>query len=328
MKKLLVISALLGVGLIWSCSTKTVEGETEEVNLSSWTLEEELQQEADSAYKGNLYYRVFTEVFESGNCASGGCHDGSFEPDFRTLYSAYNSLVLHPVVKSDEQGTFKYRVEPHNTDSSWLVERITTDDAVLGRMPLYSEPLSTEQINLVKEWINGGCVDEWGNVPSLPNPEPVFFGVIAFVGDKDTGEELSYTRGEEFYYPLQFPNNETIEIWVGLYDLTEDGDFILGGELTHNKYQISDDVYDFAGVPTQDMTVLPLATPFMYPIPNSEDMAPYYHSFKLNTADFTPGVNYGFRVNVRGKDNTNITIFPDDDSPFYFKTLFSFVVND
>ncbi|MBK7268515.1 MAG: hypothetical protein IPI07_03030, partial [Flavobacteriales bacterium] len=30
-----------------------------------------------------------------------GCHDGTFEPEFRTIASAYNSLVYHPVIAND-----------------------------------------------------------------------------------------------------------------------------------------------------------------------------------------------------------------------------------
>ena len=39
----------------------------------------------------------------STTCAVPGCHDGAFEPDFRTVQSAYNTLVLHRVEKKQCQ---------------------------------------------------------------------------------------------------------------------------------------------------------------------------------------------------------------------------------
>src|SRR5688572_4080833 len=73
----------------------------------------------------------------SKKCAVPACHGGSFEPDYRTIESSYNTLVYHPVVKNNATNDFTYRVVPFDTGASWLHERITTTDPVLGRMPLY-----------------------------------------------------------------------------------------------------------------------------------------------------------------------------------------------
>ena len=45
-------------------------------------------------------------------CANSGCHDGSFEPDFRTIESSYSTLVYHPVIKNNQSATYQYRVSP------------------------------------------------------------------------------------------------------------------------------------------------------------------------------------------------------------------------
>ena len=326
MKKILIVLGLIMA--VWACKDETKQIPAEEEEYSTYALTYQFQEELDSSYAGNPFYRLYTDVFKGRGCADGGCHDGSFEPDFRTLFSAYNTLVYHPVVKSNAEGTFVHRAVPYDLPNSWLMERVTTDDPVLGRMPLYSQPLSDDHLTQIRNWINAGCPDEFGNLPNLPNPEPVFFGLLAYLDNNQSGQELSDTRGAEFFYPLNLPQNETIEFWIGLYDLTPEGDFVLGGEITEAQYQISSDLYNFDGVPLQALDVLPLGTPFMGPILGSTDEGPYYHSFTINTADFTPGELYGFRVVVKGKNNAAFTTFPDDDSPLFFKSLFSFQVDE
>src|SRR5213596_3345896 len=60
-------------------------------------------------------------------CAKSGCHDGSFEPDYRTVMSTYSTLVYSPVIKPtvDSISFFKLRVKPFYADSSFLIERLT-----------------------------------------------------------------------------------------------------------------------------------------------------------------------------------------------------------
>ena len=41
-------------------------------------------------------------------CANSGCHDGTFEPDFRTIESSYNTLVLHTIVKNNPAETYEH----------------------------------------------------------------------------------------------------------------------------------------------------------------------------------------------------------------------------
>ena len=40
------------------------------------------------------------DIFKK-TCSNSGCHDGTFEPDFRTLESSYNTLVYQPVIKNN-----------------------------------------------------------------------------------------------------------------------------------------------------------------------------------------------------------------------------------
>ena len=58
-------------------------------------------------------------------CAVPGCHDGNFEPDFRTVQSSYSTLVYAPIIKNNDANEFTYRVIPYDTANSVLYERIT-----------------------------------------------------------------------------------------------------------------------------------------------------------------------------------------------------------
>ena len=101
----------------------------------------------------------------SKNCAQSGCHDGNFEPDFRTIESSYNTLVNQPIIKNDPQSTYQVRVKPGNPSQSVLVARLTFDiDGNSGIMPLIINPDSDwlekkeEYIQNVKDWIQAGAL--------------------------------------------------------------------------------------------------------------------------------------------------------------------------
>ena len=97
-------------------------------------------------------------------CANAGCHDGTFEPDFRTLGSTYATLVGHPVIKNDDAATFAVRVAPGDLAASQLYARLTYDiDGNSGVRPLAVDPESrypTQRdtlLQFVRRWIEEGA---------------------------------------------------------------------------------------------------------------------------------------------------------------------------
>ncbi len=105
-------------------------------------------------------------------CSNSGCHDGTFEPDFRTIESSYNTLVYQPIIKNNPAGTFSYRVVPGNAAASVLINRLTVDiDGLSGIMPLATDPNSTwpankqAYIDRIQGWIDQGAKDVFGNPP-------------------------------------------------------------------------------------------------------------------------------------------------------------------
>jgi hypothetical protein len=131
-------------------------------------------------------------------CANSGCHDGTFEPDFRTIEGAYNTLVYQPVIKNNPANAFTYRVLPGNAQASVLHERVVNDiDGISGIMPLSLDPGSDwpakkgEYIAALVAWINGGARDMFGNPPVSGPANPRLQGLLPF----DGGYALSFGRG-------------------------------------------------------------------------------------------------------------------------------------
>lgn len=264
----------------------------------------------------------------------GACHDGSFEPDYRTLFSAYNTLVYHQPTKNiiesingpDTTWVYDYRVEPGDPDGSWLYHRITTDDEELGRMPLYDQALPEEEIDNIRQWILNGAPDPFGNLPSDPVIEPFFFGMLAFENDVN-GARLDTARANVLE-PMAFPQNTDINLWFGAVDYNEAGVLQPGAVLGYNKIKITDHLYNFDGVPEFDLSVLsifdpPLMGPIFSQGPNT---APYYHSFDLNTADYEPGVIYYIRIYLEGVFQDAPNEYPETGGQLYWHTYLSFVV--
>jgi len=69
---------------------------------------------------------IYNDIFLP-TCANAGCHDGSFEPDFRTIESSYNTLVYHPVIKNNPNGNYQYRVKAGSSSESVLYARLLAD---------------------------------------------------------------------------------------------------------------------------------------------------------------------------------------------------------
>ncbi len=190
----------------------------------------------DSASLVGLHAYIF-----SRSCAQPACHDGSFEPDFRTVQSTYSTLVYQPVVKNNAEQTFKYRVVPGDVENSWLHERVVTDDAVLGRMPLYDQPLTPSQRRALRKWISDGAPDIFGNPTRSPNRLPELKGYAGFLWWEGIYEWRCDTARDNqtgnFYIRKGLPT----ELW---FDVVDDSTAI--ENMGVNELWLSYDRYDFS----------------------------------------------------------------------------------
>ncbi len=254
------------------------------------------------------------------SCASSGCHDGPFEPDFRTVQSIYQSLVYHPVKKNNAQGSFTYRVKPGDTTLSWLHERITTDDAVLGRMPLYKEMLSRRQILMINNWIMDGAKDIFGHSAIIPNYEPATFGLVATIPfGANPAYRVDTVRNGNPFFPFLVTNNTALTIWFGLSD-----DVQIPYQFTYNKIKFSANPVDFSSAITLNLTVntTPTFLDNFFAIHQ-----PYFHHITLNTGTLPNNQIIYCRIYVQDADHSSPTEIPKADSQSYLQSYFSFIVS-
>ena len=156
MKKLLLLLLTLPL-FFFACEKELQTNPFDDVTNPNG--EDEMPIELEATSLPGLHQNIFKPT-----CANSGCHDGTFEPDFRTLESTYNTLVNHPVIKNDPANSFSFRIVPGNVDASQLVARVTYDiDNNSGVMPLALEPDSDytekkeEYIQNIKDWIAAGA---------------------------------------------------------------------------------------------------------------------------------------------------------------------------
>lgn len=153
-----------------------------------------------------LYQNIFKPT-----CSNIGCHDGTFEPDYRTIESSYYSMVYRNPIKND--GSLTYRVDPGNPDKSAIIKRL--NGAIKPIMPIEIEPdgdwLENEDayIQNVRNWIENGALDLAGNAPQLDFINPSLLGAFAMT------EGTLLTR-KDGYRAIQIPHEvNLITLYLG-----------------------------------------------------------------------------------------------------------------
>lgn len=100
--------------------------------------------------------KIQDEIF-TPTCATAGCHVGNNAPDGLRLNTgaAWSNIVN---VDSVQMPSLK-RVSPGDPDNSYLVRKVQGSGIVANRMPLGGAPLSQEQIELIRQWVSAGALD-------------------------------------------------------------------------------------------------------------------------------------------------------------------------
>lgn len=264
-------------------------------------------------YDSSSFLSVYELVFKA-KCGQPACHDGSFEPDFRSPQSSYNTLVFHDVVKNDAQNSYTHRVVPSDLQKSWLWNRITTEDGVLGRMPLY-DTLADWQIEMVKNWIANGAKDMFNNTPSMAPKLPSFYGIVAYEEGKSSRLDSS---GRFRVEPFKVPSNKNIKIWVGLYDEATVPQLYI-----EKKAQLSKDYLTFSNA--KEYTINTETAPTMLPALNNQK-APFFMHFTFNSGDFAKGDIVYIRLKMNDGGKLGLYYYPEYGAPPQINGYLSFII--
>lgn len=247
------------------------------------------------------------------NCANSGCHDGTFEPDFRTIESTYNTLVLQKAIQTYAGNNM--RVIPGNPDASLLYLRLTQVIGS-GTMPVVIDPTSdwnskkTDYIQNVRDWIQNGAKDMFGNAPQNGNLQPSMQGVMAFANGSSTALEREPNSG----ILIVPPGTSSIDIWFSLTD-----DNAQANELQGNTIKFSTDRNDFSAANTQNMQVLSpiMGTGYF------GAQVPFTHKVSLNLSAYSAGTTVFFRIYVKDPQQPNTTEIPATGSATYIQQYFA-----
>jgi hypothetical protein len=271
----------------------------------------------DTAPNPNSLLGIHKNILQP-RCAVPGCHDGNFEPDFRTPQSAYSTLVYQPVVKNNANETFVYRVVPYKPLESVLYERISNccfvnqDD----RMPQdnIGVPLADSDILAIKTWIEEGTKGMSGAVPSYPNLEPTIESFYAVV-DAATFQ-INYTDANNRidsvpYNSFLLPDSTNVVFAFLVKD-----DSTAYQQLQVNQMRLSFDKDDFSNP-------ISFTAQYTYIPPPDEN---HFFAITINTSQLPHNQVVYMRYFVNDGDHTNNTQFPTDNLPDPYKTYWSFYV--
>lgn len=255
--------------------------------------------------------RTHNEVFEP-KCNVLGCHDGSFEPDFRTVQSTYSTLVYHSIIKNNSQEEFTYRVVPGDTANSVLWERITNCCFVNenDRMPQDNIGISMPQsaIDQIGAWIMAGAPDIFGNMASMPNNFPRINNFGAYDIEYDTS--FSINRVDDLWYmPFLMPQNTEINMVIDV-----DDDHTPNLDLQYNKLKISTNRNDFSNAIELNAVCF-----------DSEEYG-YPFILNFNSDIFETDQQYFMRFYTSDNNLENITEFPQTEDENYYKSIWSFIL--
>ncbi len=259
-------------------------------------------------------------------CGKPGCHDGHFEPDFRTVESSYSTMVYHPILKNNANQDFSFRVVPYNTTKSVLYERISnccfvnTND----RMPQdnIGVPLPNDDLDRIKKWINDGAANLDGTAAKYPNKQPFYQAMVAL--DNTFPLAFNAVSGSDNrinnvdYYSFYVTKGDVITVLPGNYSgsdftpITDDSTATIS--LTQGQLKLSYKKDDFSS-PIQTVTAS-----------NLTYQGKCFWYATLNTSALLSDTTVYLRFYIKDPDHTTPAEFPVNESIDPFKTFWSFYV--
>ena len=109
----------------------------------------------------SIQANVFTPT-----CATAGCHSGAGAPQGLNLEETVSYGLL--VNRASGEVPALLRVAPADPDNSYLVQKLEGTAAVGAQMPLGGQALAQSTIDVIRQWIIDGAVDDRG-----PSTDPI-----------------------------------------------------------------------------------------------------------------------------------------------------------
>ena len=246
-------------------------------------------------------------VFKT-KCANPSCHDGTFEPDFRTVESTFATMVWHGTVKPDPDTVrnLRLRVVPYQPDSSWLWERLVTNDTVnLGRMPSNGTRLAAHELARIRQWIANGARDRFGRVMQRPNRPPHLPWYLVF--DQDS-VRLWEQRPNGWASPFVIQKGKSMRFWLPVED-----DSTQVRDLRDNWLTLSTDRKDFSN-------------PYRIAGKLGQLWGRDWWTFEVQTTPLERGKVYYYRYSTQDPRQPQPTLIPTPQDPYWLQNNFSFVV--
>jgi hypothetical protein len=318
MRKCLVYSVIVGLAVLaWSCK------KDEAINpYDAIVIVENDNPQVDNLPMGNFAW-LHNKIFKP-TCANSGCHDGTFEPHFNTIASAYVSIVNHPVISNDAAFSFVYRVAPGSANGSLLVERLTNEiPNSSGMMPLQTEPGSDWPANAanyiaqIESWINNGAKDMYGNAAPGAGGDfpPQVNGFLAFPEGNTTD---AYPREDGIGTTPILVDAAEVDLWM----LIED-DNTLPQNMTSTSVKIATSTDSFAAADEYPTSVQPGLTALDF----SNSPATFIHRTTIDLSAASSGDYFFVRTYWDDGVQPSITEIPNDGSNAAISAIFILKVN-
>ena len=110
----------------------------------------------DGEGEGTLTEATLTQVREvfAVSCAFSGCHSGGEPAAGLSLEGDFATRIVG--VDSGQRPDFKL-VDPGNPNKSYLLIKVRGDDEIVSRQMPPGNPLSAEQVEIIRAWIASGA---------------------------------------------------------------------------------------------------------------------------------------------------------------------------
>lgn len=310
MKKISIYSLFIMVAFLACKKDKEVINPFDDHNLQAPPTTQSTYNPDPASFE-YLYNNMFKPT-----CANSNCHDGAFEPDFRTITSSYNTLVYAPVIITPTNNPYMYRVVPGNADASLIKHRLTqfpgSGPGTLGqgRMPFndtnyrYSANGSVN-IQRVIDWINNGAKDIFGNTPTQGNKNPNTMGFQVC----NAGSSTAFSRSNFLEISK---NNGPVDFWFYVVD-----DATAPQNMQSAEVKISKRKYDFSNATTLQLNYVANGNTYKE-ITNASNVQYMYKLSNFNLASLQADSGYLFvRTYFKDTDHTSPSETPNNGSMYY-----------